>query len=35
MRTDGDPGASLFANWRYVVDREPNPDFILKPRALE
>lgn len=22
-------GASLFANWRYVRDREPNPDFIL------
>jgi len=21
--------ASLFANWRYIGDREPNPDFIL------
>lgn len=21
--------ASLFANWRYVGDRDPNPDFIL------
>ena len=22
-------GASLFGHWRYIGDREPNPDFIL------
>lgn len=22
-------GAGLFANWRYLKDREPNPDFVL------
>jgi 3-isopropylmalate/(R)-2-methylmalate dehydratase small subunit len=22
-------GAALFANWRYLAGREPNPDFIL------
>jgi 3-isopropylmalate/(R)-2-methylmalate dehydratase small subunit len=24
-----DYGPGLFANWRYVKEREPNPDFIL------
>jgi len=28
MRTEG-AAASLFAYWRYIGDREPNPDFIL------
>src|SRR3989304_8936929 len=22
-------GPGLFANWRYLADRRPNPDFIL------
>ena len=28
MRAEG-AAASLFAYWRYIGDREPNPDFIL------
>jgi 3-isopropylmalate/(R)-2-methylmalate dehydratase small subunit len=24
-----DYGAGLFANWRYINDKDPNPDFIL------
>ena len=28
MRAEG-AAASLFATWRYIGDREPNPDFIL------
>ena len=28
MRTEG-PAPSLFAYWRYIGDREPNPEFLL------